>query len=251
MPAMRWAEALLQKSEEQQAVANRFAAQLEKILATAAADNYAHLHERIEAATTYFAKAIHELIGDVAQHRREWEKKAKTKKYLKDLALLKIVLQRKRLQMQQTVHVTTGLAKGMDAASLLHIVEQQKKEAAEVSQELATKSKSEGRMPKGHTRTVSLQLFREGKSIAAIAQERGLTPSTIEAHLAEFIATGDVRIQELVPEEKLQAILKAIEGTKEPGLSAIRQQLNESYTFGEIRAVLQYRGLLQAEKTAT
>ena len=249
--AMRWAEALLKKGEEQQAVANRFATQLEKILATAKADNYAHLHDRIEAATTYFAKAIHELIEEVEQHRREWEKKAKTKKYIKDLAVLKTVLQRKKLQIQQTVHVTTGLAKGMDAASLLHIVEQQKKENALISQEVAVKSKSEARVPKGYTRTITLQLFRQGKTIEAIAGERGLAISTIEAHLSEFVATGEVAIRDLVPEEKMQAIMEAIEKATAPGLSAIRQQLNDSYSFGEIRAVLQYRDLLQAEKAAT
>lgn len=248
--ALRWAEALLKKSEEQQAVANRFATQLEKILHTAGADNYAHLHERIEAATTYFAKAINDLIEDVEQHRREWEKKAKTKKYIKDLALLKTVLQRKKLQIQQTVHVTTGLAKGMDAASLLHIVEQQKKESAAVSQEVALKSKSEGRAPKGHTRTISLQLFRQGKTVEAIARERGLTEGTILGHLSEFIATGDVEIHELVPEEKLKPILDAIEKAREPGLSAIKQQLDDSYSFAEIRAVLLYREWLQAEKTS-
>ena len=248
--ASLWAENLLKKAQDQQSVALKFATQLEKILATAAADHYAHLHERIEAATTYFAKSIDELINEVEQHTREWEKKAKTKKYIKDLYVLKAVLSRKKLSIGQTVHVTTGLAKGLDAASLLHIVTEQKKETVVLARDTAVKEK-EARPPKGHTRTLSLQMFREGKSIEAIAQERGLSVTTIESHLAQFVTTGDIEIRELVPEDKIETIMEVIKTTTEPGVTALKNRLEDSITYGQIRAVLQYREWLQAEKAGT
>ena len=245
--ATLWAEKLLKKAAEHQQVALKFASQLEKILTTAAADNYAHLHQRIEAATTYFAKAIDELIGEVQQHAKDWEKKAKTKKYIKDLGILQTILNRKKLQIQQTVHVTTGLAKGLDAASLLQIVEEQRKATAVVAEEAATKIKEETRPPKGHTKVLSLQLFRQGKTIEEIAAERGLSPTTIETHLTLFIPTGEVTIDELVPPEKIDPILQAIEQTSLPSLVAIKHKLSDDFTFGEIKAVLQYRQLLQQQ----
>lgn len=245
--AYLWAEKLLRKATEQKGVAQKFATQLEKILTTAAQDGYTHLHQRIEAATTYFAKSIDELIAEVAEHIKDFSKRAKTKKYIKDLGTLQTILNRKKLQIQQTVHVTTGLAKGLDAASLLQIVEEQQKATAAAQEEVATKIKEETKPPKGHTKTLTLQLFRQGKSIEEIAVERGLSPNTIETHLTLFIPTGEVHINELVPEEKLENILQAIAKTKEPGLTAIMRNLGSEYTFGEIKAVLQYRELLHQQ----
>jgi DNA-binding NarL/FixJ family response regulator len=248
--ATMWAEKLFKKAMEQKSVADKFATQLEKILATAAADNYAHLHQRIEAATLYFAKSIDELIADVKEHAGDWSKKAKTKKYIKDLQALELTLNRKKLQIQQTVHVTTGLAKGLDAASLLQIVEEARK-TAPVAAEEATAKKETAKPPKGQTRMISLQLFRQGKTIDEIAVERGLSPATIEQHLALFILTGEVDILELVPEAKLEAIIEAIEKTGTPSLYAIKQKLPDDFTFGEIRSVLNYRQYLQERETAS
>jgi DNA-binding NarL/FixJ family response regulator len=248
--ATMWAEKLFKKCMEQKGVADKFAAQLEKVLANAAEDQYAHLHQRIEAATTYFAKAIDELIADVKEHAEDWGKKAKTKKYLKDLHVLQTILNRKKLQIQQTVHVTTGLAKGLDAASLLQIVEEARKTAPHATEETAPKKES-AKAPKGQTKNVSLQLFRQGKTIAEIAAERSLSPNTIEQHLSLFILTGEVTISELVPDAKLEIILEAVEKTDVPSLYAIKQKLPDTITFGEIRAVLNYRQYLQEREAAT
>lgn len=248
--AALWAEKLLKKARDQQSVALKFATQLEKILTTAAADNYAHLHERIEAATTYFAKTIDELIHEVEQHTQEWKIKAKTKKYIKDLYVLKAVLSRKKLSIGQTVHVTTGLAKGLDAASLLNMVTKRKKETEVINRDTAAKV-TEARQPKGHTRTLSLQMFREGKSIETIARDRGLSVTTIESHLAQLVTTGDIAIQELVPEDRIETIMEVIKTAAEPGVTALKTRLGEGITYGQIRAVLHYREWLQAEKTGT
>ena len=244
--ATMWAEKLFQKAMQQKDVADKFKTQLEGILQKAADDNYAHLHQRIEAATTYFAKAIDELIEAVKEHADDWNKKAKTKKYIKDLHALQTALNRKKLQIQQTVHVTTGLAKGLDAASLLQIVEEQRK-----AQPVATpeQKKETPKAPKGQTRVVSLQQFREGKTIAEIAAARGFSPATIEQHLSLFILTGEVDILELVPEPKLDAITEAIAKTDVPSLYAIKQKLPDDFTFGEIRSVLNYRQFLQERET--
>ena len=248
--ATMWAEKLFKKSMEQKGVADKFTAQLEKILATAEADQYAHLHQRIEAATTYFAKAIDELLDDVREHTDDWAKKAKTKKYIKDLHVLQTVLNRKKLQIQQTVHVTTGLAKGLDAASLLQIVAESRKTTPAAEPEASAKIEVP-KAPKGQTKNVSLQLFRQGKSIAEIAAERGLSPNTIETHLSLFILTGEIDILELVPELKLEAINEAIAKTDVPSLYAIKQKLPDDFTFGEIRSVLNYRQYLQEREAPT
>jgi uncharacterized protein YpbB len=217
-----WAKKLLDKALEQKIVADKFKAQLEKVLTTAAEDSYQHLHQRIEAATTYFAKAIDELIADVKEHAEEWTKKAKTKKYLKDLGALQTALNRKKLQRKTTPAPV---------------------EKPEMKKETA-------KLPKGQTRMISLQRFREGKTVGEIAIERSLSPATIEQHLALFVLTGELDVIELVDEYKLDAITQAIEKTDAPSLYAIKQKLPDDISFGEIRAVLNYRQYLHEKETS-
>lgn len=89
------------------------------------------------------------------------------------------------------------------------------------------------------TYQVSLELFRDGVSIADIASERGIQPSTVENHIARFIATGEVQLHELVPLHKVETIRDAVLKFNDSGaLSPIKEFLGDDYTYGEIRAVI-------------
>ncbi len=49
------------------------------------------------------------------------------------------------------------------------------------------------------TYRVSLDMFRDGRSISEIARERGFAVSTIENHLTRFISSGEVSLEQFVP----------------------------------------------------
>lgn len=92
---------------------------------------------------------------------------------------------------------------------------------------------------KKDTYETSLEMFRDGKSVAEIATERGLGVSTIEGHLASFIPKGKLRLDELVPIEKVETIREAVMKFSEDGrLSPIKEHLGDEYSYGEIRAVM-------------
>jgi ATP-dependent DNA helicase RecQ len=92
---------------------------------------------------------------------------------------------------------------------------------------------------KKDTYQTSLDMFRDGKSVAQIAAERGLGISTIEGHLTKFIPTGEVRLDQFVAPEKAETIREAIKKHSESNaLSPIKEYLGEDYTYGEIRAVM-------------
>ncbi len=85
----------------------------------------------------------------------------------------------------------------------------------------------------------SLEMFQNGMTVADIAKSREMSKSTIETHLVRFIPSGEIRLSELVPEHKIQAIKEAIDKFRDLGaLSPIKESLGESYSYGEIRAVL-------------
>ena len=119
-----------------------------------------------------------------------------------------------------------------------------------VANELATKINS--KTPKRQKKTVahekttdtkmaSLQLFQQGKPVTEIAASRNLSTSTIDGHLAHFVFTGQLDIIELVPKEKMNPIINALE--KNGNLietGAVKQILGETYSYGEIKAVISY-----------
>lgn len=89
------------------------------------------------------------------------------------------------------------------------------------------------------TYRTSLDMFRDGLSIPEIARERELSVTTIENHLARFITTGEVRLDQFVSVEKVEPIREAIEKFSDSAaLSPIKEYLGEEYSYGEIRAVM-------------
>ena len=87
----------------------------------------------------------------------------------------------------------------------------------------------------------SFQSYKLGKSVQDISKERNLSPMTIESHLAHFVFTGEINIDEIVSKEKLKIIAVAIEENNgELALSPIKLKLGDDYSYGEIRAVMSY-----------
>ena len=89
------------------------------------------------------------------------------------------------------------------------------------------------------TYRISLEMFRDGRSIEDIARERGVQRSTIENHLARFVTTGEIQLHELVPLHKVETIRDAVLKFNDGGaLSPIKEFLGDNYSYGEIRAVI-------------
>jgi len=107
--------------------------------------------------------------------------------------------------------------------------------AAELpADELKRKQKPE----KGHTQRVSLEMFKQGKTIIEIAVQRSLTTSTIGGHLAMFVAKGELEILELISEEKLELITSYFRDTETASLSQAIATLGNKVSYWEIRMVL-------------
>lgn len=84
---------------------------------------------------------------------------------------------------------------------------------------------------------MSLKLFKNGLTIAEIAKERDFVISTIEGHLAHFIPTGDIKITDLMPEDKYLELKKIMKETKFESLSELKNKIDDKFTYGEMRLV--------------
>jgi ATP-dependent DNA helicase RecQ len=92
----------------------------------------------------------------------------------------------------------------------------------------------------GDTEEETLQLFRLGMDVEAIATQRGLKNTTIYSHLAKEIERGEVPLTEVVPlqENQLEAIRFAIEhndGGKR--LKPVFEALDEEFSYEVLRCV--------------
>jgi ATP-dependent DNA helicase RecQ len=88
------------------------------------------------------------------------------------------------------------------------------------------------------TRRVSYTLFKQGKSIAEIAEERDLSTATIESHLSYYISSGDLLIDDMVDIHKQKAIHKAAGLFGTSSLKTLKENLPEDISYGEIKMVL-------------
>ncbi len=167
--------------------------------------------------------------------------KTKIKKYVNELLGIQLLVERKKQHVQEALKIAQALHQATNINELLQLVEdQQKPKDIHLSDETGQPIKT-GKSAKGDTFRITLQMFKKGKSIADIASERILTHGTVESHLAYFIPTGEVDILDLVTNEKLEEISKAID--KQPGsfIAAYKELLGPDYTYSEIRAVLKWK----------
>jgi len=91
----------------------------------------------------------------------------------------------------------------------------------------------------GNTKIISLDLFKSGKSIDQIALERELNSNTIFGHLASFISTGEIKITDLISETHYKELKSIIPNHTFDNLSDLKHQIDDKYSYGELRLVLE------------
>ncbi len=107
------------------------------------------------------------------------------------------------------------------------------------TQKIKNNNGEETKEEKPNTYDETYKLYIQGKSINDIAKERSLTSTTIEGHLAKFIANGSVTITDFIPIEKASIIIKSLEGfEKGASIIPIKEKLGIDYSFGEIRMTI-------------
>jgi len=88
------------------------------------------------------------------------------------------------------------------------------------------------------TRQLTLDLYRQGRSIEEIVLERNLKASTIISHLAELIETGEViDVENLIQPGHYEMIVDALQQVGSEALKPVKDFLGDEYSYDEIRLV--------------
>lgn len=107
-----------------------------------------------------------------------------------------------------------------------------------ISEKKAKRQRKETKGTKTDTKAESFRLYREGKTLSEIAQDRKLTLQTIEGHLASYVQSGDIKIEELVSREKIVLIEPLVKNFTGGSVTPIKERLGSDVSYGEIRLVL-------------
>jgi GTPase SAR1 family protein len=93
---------------------------------------------------------------------------------------------------------------------------------------------------KVETKKISYDLFKEGKSLSQIAEERGLSITTIEGHLAHYVGTGEIPVTEFVSLETVVLIASHVDGSDDFKIGPVKESLGDRVSWSEIRFVINH-----------
>lgn len=222
---------------QQEVTAKKFINQLIGLLAQAHNDTYQETSLRVKAATDYFKEAITgQILQPFLSHYDSLKVKSGVKKYMREVYELIAMIKQKVYLLEEMTLLTDGLANNKQLPFLLNEMAKRKKvqqEAVEKEIQQTTKKKV-----KGESQQISLSMYKEGKTIEQIAEERSLNSTTIEGHLMSFIGS-EFALEEFVSHEKIAQIRAVIEAVGEgEGSGAIKAKLGDEFSYNEIRAVI-------------
>lgn len=85
----------------------------------------------------------------------------------------------------------------------------------------------------------SYKLYNQGNTIEQIAEKRGLNQSTIEGHLARYVASGDIDVHEFVDGDTLQKVESyCMEHPEEKALRPIFEHFDAKIPYGVLRMAI-------------
>ncbi|MDO4994305.1 MAG: AAA family ATPase [Bacteroidales bacterium] len=214
-------------------VAGRFQPQYHSILAQSQDyQNDPLLAERIAKASAYFVAQLQPVAELIAKTKPEIGNKAVAKQFKNALDTASLDLRGKLGTLERVVaHGFSTRTYLRDKANALL------NEAKDAKP--ARKKKAE-KVPKPKTWEISYALFREGKKVKEIAQERQLTQKTVFSHLMRYVESGDLQPLDLIPIRHVEAVRRLLARTGKPDdLFSFYKLLPSGILYDEMKVILE------------
>ena len=117
-----------------------------------------------------------------------------------------------------------------------------KETEAPILEPVKKKKEKKEKEKKEKTWVITYKMYKEGKTVMQIAQERSLTETTILGHLARYVESGDIDVHKLVSNDVIEKV-SADMSSRNGGAVAIKEvfeYFNETISYGDIRLVLSH-----------
>jgi len=210
--------------------AEKFQRQLQRLIANFEREpaGIAMLRDRCEKAIRYFTDQIAQhLIEPLRAHINGLAYKKKLKRYLQHVQQIEETFWVKVDRLYQGSFLDEKLYGG----EIIHTREKHQR---------VTSSTTRAKKEKGGTYRDTLDLHRQGKTVAEIAAIRNLAASTIQHHLIQWIARGEIDVYNVLPREMIDTVVAFMEETKTVAIGAIRRGLGDRYAYNDIRMIVSH-----------
>ena len=199
--------------------------------------------ERVRRSASYFEDTIDNVFGNVLTLTTEVKSNNKQamSRFTEALAAVRQAVLSRRCLLERIAALgfepSTYLREKQHA--LLDALDEDQLKKRKTKAPKAPKAPKPKKEPKEKTWNITRQLYDQGLTPEAIAQERGLTLGTIMGHLSRFVSTGEISLSDILSKEHHEAILKAVRLIgPDDGRTAIKNLCPPEVTYAEIELVL-------------
>ena len=256
-----WASQQLVRVQELVTVSEKFIKQLKTLFNNAT--DVQHIFERVAKGITYFTPLLKQLWYEVLLVEGKIANQKKVKQFFTELKELDNSLSetlKKLFRLEQMIQLAQSDQpfdkEKIHSAKLEtlyteltgkinNILKNEKLFIGEYPLSKDDKPKKEKRS----TYDITLQLWKEGKTVAEIAKERTLSQATIYSHIAKCIEQDKIAITEVLPEETINELNTIFKENEElTTLKSLYEKTEERYSWDELRLFRAYL-LKEAKKT--
>ncbi len=250
-----WAFQLKTTFDKEKPHADKFLNFVNTLLSAKEKGHLQTLNQRVNAAANYFSPVFKSLSKTIVQQIEKVKSEKKIKIYIGELLDLETSVYEQMKRIQKALALTESILnnKEFSKESIQHIINDkarletmnslyQQSTAAGVSRIGKAKEPKE-KKEKSDTKSITWTMYKNGKSIDDIAKERALSPTTIENHLAHYVALGKLDVSIFINDEKIKHIITAAKAVNSFQLLAIKEVLGDEYSYSDIRfAVAKHLG---------
>ena len=234
--------------------ARKFRDQLHQIFSQETID-FNHVLDRIQAAYNYFIAPMDNLVFEILWKLEEVNRMKKAKAFYEELSILEELQIKAVLQLMKAKLLIETVVQGESISkeklisneiknykiNKLKVVQEQFKNINvtliddEIDLERYTSKNKAAKEPKKSTVQETYELWLAENSIQEIAAIRKFTPETILGHLTKLIIAQTISINDVLPEDKIQALTKAFDGYTDESISPLKEQYGDQFTWEELR----------------
>lgn len=235
-----WARNIVNEFQPTEQMAAKFLVQIYRL-----GNDWTAILARVRAAKNYFRPVLASLHETINKHIAMVSAVKGAKQYREDVQELRIAVFRHLHKMEkaekllQSVISESAISREeLYAAEFFPLYPRKEERSDYYSAEETEPPVKKKKKMKGDSVAASLVLHKEGKSVAAIAEARGLTIGTVMSHFIDCVADGRCEAIEFIDNTKVAEIRAASEQLGTLQVSAIKEHLGENYSFDELRMVL-------------
>ena len=219
-----------------------------------------HIHERVQAAYTYFFKILDGLVYSTLKKIAELERMSKIKVFLEEVQELDQLQVEVVLKLKKARLLIELVIKGQEITkevvwneelknyklSKIAIIKQEKRQTRSlldmddengeefipiVIHKKSTKEVKEKRS----TFHITLDLVREGLKVEEIARKRQLSVKTINGHFINLIKSEEIELTDIMKKERISEIEEYFEDYHENSLTPLKEKLGDKVSWEELK----------------